>query len=136
MTTTRILYPKIIIREFQLTIQDKEPGEICLTYHKENKKFYWYDKSMMYENMKQWRKSAKEGIIKICKYNNKSFVFDGVTYYTLIIQSYKNEKQQPNSACDMMLSVFNHLVTGYGYCFKTETNRDDIYNYVMKGINE
>lgn len=91
---------------------------------------------MMRDNMKQWRKSAKQGDVKICKYNNKQFSFMGETYYTLTIQSYKDGKQQHDSSCNMMLSVFGNLINGYGYCFKTKSNRDDIYNYVMKNIDE
>ena len=59
--------------QFQLSLKDQRQGEICLTFYKSNNTFMWYDKSIMTENMKLWRKSAKNGDIKICKYNNKSF---------------------------------------------------------------
>ena len=132
----KLTFPKDIETQFQLSIQDQRQGEMCLTFYKEINRFMWYDKPTLTKNMKTWRKSAKNGSIKICKYNNKTLEYMGKTYYTFVIQSYKNNIQQRNEMCPLMFSGFNIMVSGYGYCFKTKENRDAIYNYVMKDINE
>ena len=132
----QITFPKNIETQFQLSLQDQRQGEMCLTFYKAMNAFMWYDKLTLTENMKTWRKSAKNGSIKICKYNNQTYEYMGKTYYTFVIQSYKNNNQQRNEMCPMMLYGFNTMVDGYGYCFKTKENRDDIYKYVMKDINE
>ena len=134
--TSSILFAKDIEVKFQLSLQDQRKGEVCLTFYHRLKEFCWYDKSLMTTNMKMWRKLAKKGNAKICKYNNRSFEYKGVIYYTFVLQSYKNEVQQPENVCPLMLSAFNTLVTGYGYCFRTQENRDSIYDYVMKDIDE
>jgi len=133
---TKITFPKDIGTQFQLSIQDQQQGEMCLTFYKANNHFMWYDKPTLTENMKMWRKSAKNGSIKICKYNNKNLEYMGKTYYTFVIQSYKNNICQQDGWCPLMLCGFNTMVSGYGYCFRTQENRDTIYNYVMKDINE
>ena len=132
----KITFSKDIGTQFQLSIQDQRQGEMCLTFYKAINCFMWYDKHTLTENMKTWRKSAKNGSIKICKYNNKTVEYMGKIYYTFVIQSYKNNICQQDGWCPLMLCGFNTMVSGYGYCFRTQENRDTIYNYVMKDINE
>jgi len=60
-----------------------------------------------------------------------TFPKDIGTQFQLSIQD-----QQQDGMCPLMLCGFNTMVSGYGYCFRTQENRDGIYNYVMKDINE
>ena len=130
-------FPNQIQDLFEISLQDQRRGEVCLSFIKWKTKnnFSWFDKPTMNEEIKKWRKLAKQGKVKICKYNNMNFEYKGKTYYTLVIQFYKNEKMNENW-CVMLAGVFGIWLKGTGYCFRTQQNRDNIYNYVMKDISE
>jgi len=117
-------------------LQDQRKGEICFSFYREKNAFMWLEKTTINENMKIWRKSAKNGTIKICKYNNKTYEVFGNTYYTMVVQAFQDNKQIQTGVCMLMLELFKRAIDGYGFCFRTQENRDSIYNYVMKGIDE
>ena len=90
----------------------------------------------MTSQMKTSRKESKQGILKICKYNNRSYEYEGNTFYTFIVQSYKDGKLDLCPMEVVSTLIFGTTVCGYMYVFKTQENRDNIYNYVMKDIEE
>lgn len=121
---------------FNYSMLDQQSGEICLSYYRELQQFCWYDKPSMNTEMKRWRKLAKNNEIKICKYNNLEFEYNGKKYYTFVVQPYKNGDIEECGIDPIMLFIFGNLVSGCAYVFKTKENRDNIYNYVMKDIQD
>jgi hypothetical protein len=118
-------------------LSDKQgKNEICLFWFKQSNQFSWGDKEMMADQMKTWRKLAKEGEIKIMEYNNRETKHGNKTIYHFIVQPYKNEKMIECSICPYALMVLGIMVDGFTYSFWKKENRDAIYNYVMKGISQ
>jgi len=89
------------------------------------------------EKMTTWRKLAKEGRIAMNDYNNQVKTIEGVEYYTLVIQGYKNGRINENDGFNgWCVGALAHgkMVSGAEYYYKSEANRDAVYAYVMKGI--
>lgn len=94
--------------------------------------------------MKRWRKLAKAGSLKIMKYNNKTFTIsdmekpelNGKVWHLFAIQRYENGKQLEGNIDPFGLMIFGYMLTGFVYAFDNAENRDAIYKYVMKGIDE
>ena len=89
------------------------------------------------QQMILWRKLAKEGHIAMNDYNNKVVIVDGVKYYTLVTQGYKNGRINPQDGFNgWCIGAMAHgtMVSGAQYYYKSEANRDAVYAYVMKGI--
>jgi hypothetical protein len=128
-----IFHKKEMELNFNYHMASKQKGEICVTFHRQEAGYAWYKKDGMNIEMKRWRKLAKDGKLKISKCNNQDFNYNGEMYYTFLIQTYNNN----DCGLDPILSlVFGYFVSGYGYIFKTKENRDSIYNYVMKDIED
>jgi len=121
---------------FNNSLKDWKPNEICLSFIPNRGTSELFTNEIMKEQMKIWRKLAKQGKIKIMEYNNKTKMVNDVEHYTLVVQPYKNDKM---SDCDfdvMGLFCLGEMVSGYMYLFKNQKNRDTIYNYVMKNITQ
>jgi len=127
-----IFHKKEMELNFNYQMSLKQKGEICVTFDRQEAGYGWYKKDGMNIAMKRWRKLAKDGKIKISKCNNQDFNYNGEMYYTFLIQTNNN-----NECVDPILSlVFEYFVSGYGFIFKKKENRDNIYNYVMKDIED
>jgi len=123
--------------QFKSALADKRgSNEICLTWIKQLGSFSWLDKKMCNDQMKLWRGLAKEGSMKIMKYNNKESEHDGKTVYHFVVQPYENGKMTDCQMCPYSLMMLGILVSGYTYSFHKKENRDAIYEYVMKGISQ
>ena len=86
--------------------------------------------------MKRFRKQRKEGTLTILEANNKTKVLgnkylNSKTFYFMVIQDPDENK---NPQCDPMgLAVKDgaFIVSGWIYAFKSKTNRDASYKYIM-----
>ena len=114
---------------FDLSLRQQLKGDVALSYIYNVKEFSWFDKNTMKEQMKQWRKLAKQGKLIMRKCNNKNFEYEGKEYYLLEVQGI-----QDDPICLIGLFIAGLMVNGFGYVFLNEENRDRVYEYVMKGI--
>ena len=102
----------------------------------------WLSKDNMTEQMKLWRKSAKgegeyaDDRVRIFEYNNKEVEdMDGKKWYTFVVQTCGSSNKMKYMNLDAVaLTVFNIMVGGYLYAFKSKVNRDRVYEYVMKDL--
>ena len=102
--------------------------DVMLTYIKRINQYSWFDKATTTEQMKLWRKLARQGIMKITeKYDIECF---GKMYYCFVVQSVDEEDDE---VCTFG-TILGKLYTGYTYAFRKEQNRDATMNYVMKGM--
>lgn len=91
-----------------------------------------HTRATMTEQMKLWRKLAKEDKIRIMKKNCKSCTIKDRTYYMFVVQ----DKDLSYGQCPAALLLASELVDGQPYFFLNERNRDVIQEYVMKGLND
>jgi hypothetical protein len=120
-----------IQREMQWIINDKRKDEIGFTYIAHMNDYSYFDKALMTDQMKLWRKLAKEGTIVIQEYNHRSPTICGKQFYTFVLQ---NADLESNPLIDRVGFAFDDgafLVSGHIYCFRKQENRDSIYKYVM-----
>jgi hypothetical protein len=82
--------------------------------------------------MKQWREFAKQGKLIIRECNLAQLKDDDESkWYVFVVQNTDEKKNNMDMFGMFILSV---MVDGYIYAFKSKTNRDNIRDYVMKGI--
>ena len=112
------------------------PNDIMMTFYCVEQAFSLYNKGKSQNQMKIWRKFAKDGKAKIMEYNNKTIIINDVEHYMFVVQPYENEKMTDCDFDPMGLMVLGELVSGFVYLFKKKENRDVIYNYVMKNISQ
>jgi hypothetical protein len=112
------------------------PNEVMMTFYCAEQAFSLYNKGQSQNQMKIWRKLAKDGKIKIMEYNNKTKLINGVEHYIFVVQPYENEKMTDCNFDVTGLMILGEMVSGFVYLFKKKENRDVIYNYVMKNISQ
>jgi len=126
----------VVRANFNETLNDWRSDEIAICFIKSMDEFSLFNNAIMKTQMTQWRKEAKQGKVKIMAYNNKTKIINGKEYYTLIVQPYKDEKLCLCEIDVMALFCGGEMVSGYMYMFNNVTNRDMVYNYVMKGVSQ
>jgi len=127
---------ELLMNAYSSATHDRQKNEVCLSFIYSKYSFSWFDIETMREQMKMWRKYAKQGVIQILPYNNKEVKDDvGNTWYILTVQNYKNDKlDESNPMCVFNLYVFGIMVSGYSYAFRKKENRDMVFSYVMKDV--
>ena len=122
---------------FKYTMKDRQgKEELCISWIQAKKDFAWLNREMLNQQMKIWRKMAKEGALKIMEYNNKETEINGKNLYHFVVQPYDKEKMEECGMCPYSLMVLGTMVCGYTYSFTRRENRDAVYNYVMKEISQ
>ena len=116
-------------------IENREVRDIVFFWHHANKDYCCGDKDEWAGEMKQFRKQRKEGTVTILEINNFSLVLGddkkSKTFHVMVIQDPDENK---NPRCDPMgLAVKDgaFIVSGFIYAFKSKTNRDASYKYIM-----
>ena len=94
------------------------------------------DQDIFKSEMKQWRKQAVQGVINIIPQNFKDTEYKGRKFYGLCLQQHDPTTGELQSDPDpMSLFLFGYMISGICYYFTAKTNRDMVYEYVMKGID-
>ena len=117
-------------------IDNRDPTDIVFFWHHVNKDYCCGNKDEWKGEMKRFRKQRKEGTLTILEANNKTKVLgnkylNSKTFYFMVIQDPDENK---NPQCDPMgLAVKDgaFIVSGWIYAFKSKTNRDASYKYIM-----
>ena len=118
-----------------VTDRQKERGELFCFFHRKCNKLMWGNKPELVDQMKQWRKQKKQGILHLNPKNNRTKVINGVTFYILVIQQGSSPETIDPIGIDPFGGGFDdgmYLVDGMIYAFKHEANRDAVFGYVMK----
>ena len=111
--------------------KERQSGDLAVTWMLAIDNFAYLDKPMLNEQMKIWRKMAKDGMVVIRRCNNKTTTTtSGDTLHFLVVQS-TNEENAPNVFGTFVL---NEMVSGAVYAFYNKNNRDMVHAFVMKGI--
>ena len=115
--------------------QEKTKDDVCWFYfHREGGIAVMNIKELQ-EQMREWRKLAVQGKLKIMDYNNKTKkTFDGKEWYILVVQRYENGVCV-SEAPDPTGMLMNYMVSGFIYAFQKKSNRDDVAKYVMRGLD-
>lgn len=123
--------------QFRHALCQECTDDIALSYISYSKQFAWFDKKQITTKSRMWRQLAVLGYFKISKYNNKEQTKYGRTWYFLVGQPCDINHKIKNCNIDPFgLYILGESVSGYIYAFNTEKNRDAIYEYVMKYIDE
>jgi hypothetical protein len=132
-----VLKRESVEKQYAYAISDRRPNEICITYIHRLHGFSWFNKTIMNKQMKLWRKDAKENKIKMGLYNNKTTKDEqNNTWYILVVQEYCDGEMEECNFDPMGLFIMGEMVSGFMYAFQSESNRDAVYNYVMKDIEQ
>ena len=102
---------------------------LCWSYHPEHKKLVWMNKENLNYNFKSLRKEYKLGKIKCDEKNHREFILNNKSvWYSLTLQ-------HPTECMGLDLAglkLFSHLVDGHMFFFSSKSNRDSMYNYLIK----
>jgi hypothetical protein len=92
----------------------------------------WDQNDMMTRIMGIWQEQKRQGILVALKENNKDFVIDGKTYYTLTLTQIRPDKSTVEIGLDPYGVEMGFNIHGIIYWFVSEANRDAVIDYVMK----
>jgi len=120
------------IKLYNEMLKEMDNSDICWTYGRIKKRCCLLNKREMEIQMKSWRKLARDGKIKIEKFNDRSKTINDKEYHFFVVQTTNdNDTMFDPIGC----SLYGFIVSGYIYSFKNKSNRDKVREYVMKGIN-
>jgi len=116
-------------RQFEFAVKDKQgKDEVMMTFIRRANNFSWFDKATTTEQMKMWRKLAKQDMLKITEtFETEKF---GKMFYCFVLQS---TDEDADTICPLGMCL-DCLVEGYVYAFRKKENRDATMSYVMKNI--
>ena len=131
-----------MLRAYFAYQMDRQTADICFFAHRESLMTHGclnvFNKEELTEQMKMWRKLAKQGKLKIHDYNCKSaYLPNNNECWFLVVQAYDpstNEIKEEQPLDPVGWFLCDELVDGYMYVFKSKKNRDAVQEYVMKGI--
>ena len=132
----QILNRNDIARNYFGMLQEKTKDDICWFYHHKEHGIVIMNIKELQEQMRTWRKLALEGKLKIMDYNNKTKNVFNKEWHILVVQVYQDGEQVPQNPDPAGYMLMGYLVSGYIYAFKKKENRDDVANYVMKGLDK
>ena len=93
------------------------------------------DKAEFHDEMRRWRKLAKQGRLVINPENHTNDrEYRGVKYYGLCVQTCDESGVQGGPTDPLALLIFGFAVDGMCYFFPSRRNRDDVAAWVMKGV--
>jgi hypothetical protein len=123
-----IIYTPQLQRQFEFAVKDKQgKDEVMMTYIRRANGFSWFDKATTTEQMKMWRKLAKQNAMKITEtFETEKY---GKMFYCFVLQSTDDN----DTLCPLGMCL-DCLVEGYVYAFRKKENRDATMSYVMKNI--
>ena len=132
LSTMTFIDSKKMRKEITRVLNDRQKsrGECFFYHHKQTDQIMWGNKEEMTTEMKMWKQLRKDGILQMLEKNCKTKVIDGQTYYILVLQQLKNGVQEP-VGIDMLGVGYGFMVDGFIYHFKSKTNRDLVFNWVM-----
>jgi hypothetical protein len=87
------------------------------------------DNAVWKNELKEFRKKFKKGILTAIPHNNRKKVNKFGTWYQLILQTPDLERC-PNSPLPLL--AFSEMVSGYPYYFKNEKDRDNVFKFLTK----
>lgn len=136
-TGSDILDAAKVIHQYDKATQQLGSTDLALSFFHAAKEFYVLNKAELEEQMRTWRKLAKEGTVKMRAYNNKTQTARGRTWHFLVVQSYHPNGEMMECNVDPFgLFVLGELVNGFVYAFTREANRNMVYEYVMKDVSQ
>ncbi len=112
------------------------PSDTCMFAHRksfeEGKGLSAFNNAELKDQMKIWRKQAKDGVITIRNCNSKTKTTDdGREWFIFVVQAKEALGLDP-----LGMFVLSEMVDGFIYAFTSKANRDSIQKYIMKGLTE
>jgi hypothetical protein len=134
MTSHTIINRNALARNYCGMLQEKTKDDICWFYHVRGQGIAVMNIGELKEQMREWRKMAVQGKLKIMDYNSKTKTIFNKEWHILVVQIYENGEQK-YQAPDPVGMLMNFMVSGYIYAFQKKSNRDDVAEYVMRGLD-
>jgi len=135
MTSHTIISRNDLARNYIGMRQEKTKDDVCWFFFMREKGIAVMDIKELQGQMREWRKLAVQGKLKIMDYNSKTKkTFDGKEWHILVVQRYENGEQvfQPYDPVGLLMGC---MVSGHIYAFQKKSNRDDVAKYVMRGLD-
>jgi len=121
-------------RKYIHLLKEKTKEDICWTYIVSERLLGVLNIKESQQQMKEWRKMALQGKLKIMDYNNVTKNIFNKEWHILVVQSYEDGEHVPQNPDPVGCMLMGYMVGGYIYAFQKKENRDDVANYVMKGL--
>ena len=122
------LYTRGYIETMLREVLKEDP--LCFFWHQSTSQISYY-LPQDNDDFKRELRSLKSQHVILRPQNNKTFEFEGKTYYQLVIQNQDDE----GHPCQPLSTLgFNFMVSGLPYYFKSMTTRDNAYEY-LTGTN-
>ena len=134
MTSHTIINRNALARNYVGMLQEKTKDDICWFYHVREGGIAVMNIGELQEQMREWRKLAVQGKLKIMDYNSKTNKIFNKEWHILVVQRFENGEQeyQPPDPVGMLM---NFMVSGYIYAFQKKSNRNDVAEFVMRGLD-
>ena len=97
------------------------------TYNQQSMMFNWLDDDDYKNEIKEFRKFIKNNKLKCNKTGNNEHNLKGIKWYSLNLYPLEYPEIDIGS-----FEIFGYYVTGFVYYFKSEKDRDNAFNFLMK----
>jgi hypothetical protein len=118
-----------------LVNRNKPEGEMFFCFHRQRNEYMWGNKQHARKLMIELRNMKKAGKIHLNAKNNRTRIKGGKQWHILVLQGGSSPETFVSVGIDQIGLGFDDemlLVDGYIYAFRSKTNRDLVFNYVMK----
>jgi len=129
-----IIHRNDMARKYIHMLKEKTKEDISWTYIVSKREIGVMNIKETQQQMKEWRKLALQGKLKIMDYNNKTKNIFNKEWHILVVQPYEDGEQVPQNPDPVGCMLMGYIVSGFIYAFQKKENRDDVANYVMKGL--
>ena len=124
-----------LLAQYKEKMVDMVDTDIGMTWVVKARQISLTSRKEMREQTAMWKLMAhreKGRVVKAFDYNNKEFVVEGVKWYVLIAQFYKDDEleEDANIMCPLSLMLFGTMVNGLTYAFESEKARNFWFNCI------
>jgi hypothetical protein len=110
-------------------LSEKGRSDICFFWMFAMNDFAVMNKKEMDTQLRMWATHAKNGLLTVLEENNSEHTIEGSEggkIFGLVITP-----KAPSNMCPISLSL-GTMVSGYGYFFTSESNRNAVFEYIKK----
>jgi hypothetical protein len=127
-------HPEKMTKLLQHSAANIQPGELCITWHRQQRLAVWGGKKSLEIDMRNWRKMKRQNKLFINPDENREVKINGQPWHILIVQEGTMEDTREIGWDPLGFGIDDGMlmVDGYIYFFKNKENRDMVANYVMK----
>ncbi len=116
--------------QFELALQDRQEGEIAMTYFKQYNRIGWLNETELSMQMEIWRDMMDEEDIKLIDMGE----YNG--FFTISFQITDPIADRENTLDPIARDIFHKEILGFMYVFPNKEERFVVLQYLLDGTLE